>query len=116
MVKKGYYGNEGLGLAWDHVKVFQGWFFWAILGDFWGMEKKYFRQKVGSTENSVGCFLVCCFLKKVLWDGWVCKKRYYGMGGFGVAIGLPQNAPKYTTYRNHGATPFTKKERKRNLT
>ena len=35
------------------------------------------------------------------------------MGGFGVAIGLPQNAPKYTTYRNHGATPFTKKERKK---
>ena len=23
MVKKGYYGNEGLGLAWDRVKVRQ---------------------------------------------------------------------------------------------
>ena len=23
MVKKGYYGNEGLGLAWDHIKVHQ---------------------------------------------------------------------------------------------
>ena len=23
MVKKGYYGNEGLGLPWDHMKVSQ---------------------------------------------------------------------------------------------
>ena len=23
LVKKGYYGNESLGLAWDHIRVFQ---------------------------------------------------------------------------------------------
>ena len=78
-LKKGYYGNQGLGLAWDRVRVFRGDFFWAISNDVWGMKKKDFRQKVAQKNvwvaslynllNKSSFFLF--WLEKILRDGWV---------------------------------------------
>ena len=73
-LKKGYYGNEGLGLAWDCVKVFQRWIFWVIFDGFLKDEKKDFKQNVlrknvwvvslDTLFKGSSFFLV----KKVLWD------------------------------------------------
>ena len=62
MVKKGYYENEGLGLAWDLGIIFLG------IPDLWfgGLKNIYFKKNrefehKGIIEKCVSCFLVYPF-------------------------------------------------------
>ena len=59
MAKKGYYGNDGLNLAWDLGVIFLGAPNWW----FGGLKKIFFldfRLK-GAMEKCVGCFPVYPF-------------------------------------------------------
>ena len=59
MIKKRYYGNDGLNLTWDLGVIFLG----IPNSQFGGVKKNFFldfRLK-GATEKCIGCFLVYPF-------------------------------------------------------
>ena len=64
MVKKGYYGNNGLSLAWDLGVIFQAY---QIVRSASFSEKKFFNVGLkGVMEKCVSCSLVYLFLKTFL--------------------------------------------------